>query len=93
MIEIKVVGNIENASTDRKIILNKYKDIKHRWNKNLKNIYPCRFKEICKIIEGLENGEEFKIVNAQTEQLSMIMNTGSLFGRQEVLHSVDEHIK
>ena len=93
MIEVKAVGDIGKLNIDRETVLNKYKDIKRRWNKNLKHIYPDRFKEICKIIEGLENGEEFKIVNSQSEQLSMIAGVGSLFGKQEVLHSVDNHIK
>lgn len=93
MIKIKAIGNIENLSTDRLTVINKYKDIKCRWEKGLKYSYPSRFDEICKIIEDLENGEDFEIINAQSEQVLMIMNTGSLFGKQEVLHSVDKHIK
>lgn len=95
MIQIKVIGNINNLNRDRKFVLNRYKKIKSRWERKdscLKNIFINEYNRICDIVNRLESGEEFEFISGTKEQYELIGQMGMLLGSQEILHSVDKHI-
>lgn len=96
MIQIKVIGNINNLNRDRKFVLNRYKKIKSRWERKdscLKNIFINEYNKICDIVNRLESGEEFEFISGTKEQYDLIVQTGRLIGSQEILHSADKHIE
>lgn len=95
MIQIKVIGNINNLNRDREFALKRYKGIKSRWERQdscLKNIFIDEYNKICDIVDRLESGEEFEFISGTKEQYDLIAQTGSLIGSQKILHSVDKHI-
>ena len=92
IIQIKVIGDINSFNKSRKYNIDKYKQIKSRWEKkesSLIRLFPEVYEEICYTLKCLEDGYRIEFISGENELIGMIAAVGSAMGSPEIVHMRD----